>query len=325
MRPSRTFRRAFLLAAPALLGGAALAQDLPARPLRVIVPFTSGGTTDVLARLLSEHAMEEFGQPLIVESRPGAGGITGSAHVATAAPDGTTLLMGTPGTIATAPFLVANMPYVPARDLRPVMLVANVPNILVVNPRSGITSVTELVAAARARPGTMNFGSAGIGASTHLAGELFRLMTGAEIVHVPYRGSVPALTDLQAGHVQLMFENLPGAIELVRAGRLTALGVTSPARALAAPDIPTIAEAGVPGYGVVSWFALFAPAGVPDPVVARLNAGFRRIMARPELRQRMITLGAEPADGTPEALGAMAREETERWGRVIREARITAQ
>jgi tripartite-type tricarboxylate transporter receptor subunit TctC len=217
------------------------------------------------------------------------------------------------------------MPYDPRRDLAPVMLVANVPNVVVVNPASGITSIQALIAAARARPGAIHFGSAGIGASTHLAGELFKLMAGVDIVHVPYRGSVPALTDLQGGQVQLMFENMPGAIELVRAGRLTALAVTSPHRAAAAPDIPTVAEAGLPGYAVVSWFALFAPGATPAPVIRRLNEGFRRIMARPQVRQRISELGAEPADGTPEALGQLAREETERWGRVIREARITIQ
>ena len=293
--------------------------------MRLIVPFSAGGTTDILARILSEHAQTEFGQPMIVESRPGAGGVTGSAQVATALGDGTTLLMGTPGPIATAPALMASLPYDPLRDLAPITLVANVPNLVVVNPASGITSISGLIAAARARPGSIHFGSAGIGATTHLAGELFKLMAGVDIVHVPYRGSLPALTDLQGGQVQLMFENMPGAIELVRAGRLTGLAVTSPTRALAAPEIPTVAESGLPGFSVVSWFALFAPGSTPAPMVQRLNQGIRRIMARPAVRERMLALGAEPADGPPEALAALAREETERWGRVIREARITAQ
>jgi len=293
--------------------------------MRLIVPFSAGGTTDILARILSEHAQTEFGQPMIVESRPGAGGVTGSAQVATALGDGTTLLMGTPGPIATAPALMASLPYDPLRDLAPITLVANVPNLVVVNPASGITSISGLIAAARARPGSIHFGSAGIGATTHLAGELFKLMAGVDIVHVPYRGSLPALTDLQGGQVQLMFENMPGAIELVRAGRLTGLAVTSPTRALAAPEIPTVAESGLPGFSVVSWFALFAPGSTPAPLVQRLNQGIRRIMARPAVRERMLALGAEPADGPPEALATLAREETERWGRVIREARITAQ
>jgi len=233
--------------------------------------------------------------------------------------------MGTPGPIATAPALMASLPYDPLRDLAPITLVANVPNLVVVNPASGITSISGLIAAARARPGSIHFGSAGIGATTHLAGELFKLMAGVDIVHVPYRGSLPALTDLQGGQVQLMFENMPGAIELVRAGRLTGLAVTSPTRALAAPEIPTVAESGVPGFSVVSWFALFAPGSTPAPMVQRLNQGIRRIMARPAVRERMLALGAEPADGPPEALATLAREETERWGRVIRQAGITAQ
>lgn len=317
-------RRAIILSVPALIGGAA-AQELPARPIRLVVPFTTGGTTDILARLLAEHGTAEFGQPIIVESRAGAGGVTGTAQVAASAPDGTTLVVGTPGPIATAPALMASMPYAPMRDLAPVMLIANVPNLVVVNPQSGITSIEGLIAAARARPGSIHFGSAGIGATTHLAGELFKLMAQVDMVHVPYRGSVPALTDLQGGQIQLMFENMPGALELVRAGRLTGLAVTSPNRATAAPEIPTVSESGLPGYAVVSWFAIFAPGQTPAPVIQRLNQGLRRIMARPAVRQRILELGAEPADGPPEALGALAREETERWGRVIREARITAQ
>jgi tripartite-type tricarboxylate transporter receptor subunit TctC len=318
-------RRAMLLSMPVVLSTAASAQELPARPIRLVVPFTTGGTTDVLARILAEHGPAEFGQPIIVESRAGAGGVTGTAQVAASAPDGTTLVVGTPGPIATAPALMSSMPYDPMRDLAPVMLIANVPNLVVVNPQSGITSIAALIAAARARPGSIHFGSAGIGATTHLAGELFKLMAQVDIVHVPYRGSVPALTDLQGGQIQLMFENMPGALELVRAGRLTGLAVTSPNRATAAPEIPTVAESGVPGYAVVSWFAVFAPGQTPAPVIQRLNQGLRRIMARPAVRQRILDLGAEPADGPPEALGALAREETERWGRVIREARITAQ
>jgi len=317
-------RRSILLTLPFLARGGR-AQELPARPIRIVVPFTTGGTTDILARILADQGQGEFGQPVIVESRPGAGGVTGTAQVAASAPDGTSLVIGTPGPIATLPALLPSMPFDPMRDLTPVMLIANVPNIAVVNPGLGITTVIGLIAAARARPGSIHFGSAGIGASTHLAGELFKLMAGVDMVHVPYRGSVPALTDVQGGQIQLMFENLPGAIELVRAGRLTALGVTSPARALAAPDIPTISEAGLPGYSVVSWFSLYAPGGTPPAVIQRLNTGFRRIMAQPAVRQRILDIGAEPADGTPEALGALAREETQRWGRVIREARIMAQ
>ncbi len=323
-----------MLRRTALLGGALLpllaaasarAQDLPPRPVRMVVPYAPGGTTDILARLLAQHFQAEFGQPLIIETRPGAGGTLGTAQVAASPPDGTTLVMGTPGTHATSTALYPNLPYAPARDFAPVVLVANVPNVVVVNPSLPVSDIAGLIAAAKARPGSINYGSAGSGATTHLSGELFRMMTGAQIVHVPYRGSGAALIDLQAGQVQMMFENLPGAIGLVREGRLQALAVTSPRRVAAAPELPTVAEAGVPGYSVVSWFAIFAPAGTPAPVVSRLNQGFRRILGMPEVRSRLVDLGAEPADGPPEELARLVTEETERWTRVIREARITIQ
>ena len=320
-------RSAFLGAAllPLLAAASARAQDLPPRPVRMVVPYAPGGTTDILARLLAQHFQAEFGQPLIIETRPGAGGTVGTAQVAASPPDGTTLVMGTPGTHATATALYPNLPYAPARDFAPVVLVANVPNVVVVNPALPVNDVAGLIAAAKARPGSINYGSAGSGATTHLSGELFRMMTEAQIVHVPYRGSGAALIDLQAGQVQMMFENLPGAIGLVREGRLRALAVTSPRRIAAAPELPTVAEAGVPGYSVVSWFAIFAPAGTPAQVVSRLNQGLRRILGMPEVRSRLVDLGAEPADGPPEELARLVAEETERWTRVIREARITIQ
>lgn len=321
-------RRSALLGAallPLLAAAFAHAQDLPPRPVRMVVPYAPGGTTDILARLLAQHFQAEFGQPLIIETRPGAGGTVGTAQVAASPPDGTTLVMGTPGTHATATALYPNLPYAPARDFAPVVLVANVPNVVVVNHSLPVSDIAGLIAAAKARPGSINYGSAGSGATTHLSGELFRMMTGAQIVHVPYRGSGAALIDLQAGQVQMMFENLPGAIGLVREGRLRALAVTSPRRVTAAPELPTVAEAGVPGYSVVSWFAVFAPAGTPAPVVSRLNQGFRRILGMPEVRSRLVDLGAEPAEGPPEELARLVTEETERWTRVIREARITIQ
>jgi tripartite-type tricarboxylate transporter receptor subunit TctC len=314
-----------LLAAAFLPGVRAHAQEPLTRPLRLVVPFAPGGTTDILARILAEHVQAEFGQPMLIDVRPGAGGTLGAAQVAQAAPDGATLVLGTPGTHATAPALYPGLPYDPVRDFAPVMLVANVPNVVIVNPALPIRSVAELVAAARARPGSLNYGSAGTGATTHLSGELFRLMTGAEIVHVPYRGSGAALIDLQGGQIQLMFENLPGAIQHIREGRLRALAVTSPRRAEAMPELPTVEEAGVPGYAVVSWFALFAPAATPAPLLARLNGGFRRIMAIPAVRGRRAGLGAEPADGPPEELARLVAEEGARWSRVIRDAQIRIQ
>lgn len=319
-------RRELLIGTPLLLhAGKGRAQELPSRPVRLVVPFAPGGTTDILARILAEHFQAEFGQSLLVDLRPGAGGTLGATQVAQSAPDGSTLVLGTPGTHGTAPSLYPNLAYDPVRDFAPVTLVANVPNVVIVNPALPIRSIAELIAAARARPGTINYGSAGTGATTHLSGELFRLMTGAEIVHVPYRGSGAALIDLQAGQIQMMFENLPGAIQHIREGRLRALAVTSPRRAEAMPELPTVEEAGVPGYSVVSWFALFAPAATPAPLLARLNEGFRRIMAIPNVRSRMAGLGAEPADGPPEELARLVAQETVRWAQVIRDAQIRIQ
>ncbi len=321
-------RRGIVLGSAALLARPGLqvsAQELPARPVRLVVPYAAGGTTDILGRILAEHFQAEFGQPLVVDLRPGAGGTLGTEMAAKAAPDGSTLLVGTPGSHATARALYPNLAYDPVRDFTPVMQIANVPNIVIVNPTTPIRSIAELIAAAKARPGSINYGSAGHGTTTHLSGELFRLLAGVDIVHVPYRGSSAALVDLQSGALQLMFENLPGAIQHVREGRLRALAVTSPQRAQGAPEFPTVAEAGVPGYAVVSWFALYAPAGTPAPLVTRLNQGLRRIMAMPAVRQKLMDIGAEPADGPPEALGQFAAEETTRWTRVIRDANIRIQ
>ncbi|UPY35666.1 tripartite tricarboxylate transporter substrate binding protein [Sediminicoccus sp. KRV36] len=317
-------------ALPYLAGGLALrslptrAQDLSQRATRMVVPFAPGGTTDILARLLSERFQAEFGQPLVLDLRPGAGGTIGTHFVAQQRPDGATLLMGTPGTHATATALYPNLPYDPVRDFAPVALIASVPNIVVVHPALPIHSIADLIAAARAAPGRINYGSAGTGATTHLSGELFRLMTGSDIVHVPYRGSGAALTDLMGGQIQMMFENLPGAIQHVREGRLRAIAVTSAQRSQAAPEFPSVAET-VPGYEVNSWFAVFAPAGTPRPTVLRLNQGLRRILAEPAMALRFRDLGAERGDGSPEDLATLIGEETARWAQVIRTANITLQ
>lgn len=313
---------------PSLLGLAAplplAAQEAPARLTRMVVPFAPGGTTDILARLLSERFQAEFGHPLVLDLRPGAGGTIGTQFVAQQRPDGATLVMGTPGTHATAPALFPSLAYDPARDFAPVALIAQVPNILIVNPALPIRSVAELIAAARAAPGRLHYGSAGTGATTHLSGELFRLMTGAEIVHVPYRGSGAALVDLMGGQIQMMFENLPGAIQHVREGRLRALAVTSATRSPAAPEYPPVGDT-VPGYVANSWFGVFAPAGTPDAVIQRLNQGFRRILAEPAMAQRLRDLGAEPGLGPPEELAQLVRTEITRWTEVIRAANITLQ
>ncbi len=325
MRAIGSFLGGLALLALATAAPAARAQEWPNRPVRLVVPYAAGGTTDILARLIAERFQPLFGQPLVVDIRPGAGGTIGSDHVAKSPPDGYTLLVGGPGTHATAQALYPNLTYDQQRDFAPISMIATLPNIVVVNPALPVRSIAELIAYAKARPGQLHYGSAGNGTTTHLSGELFRLLTGAEIVHVPYRGSSAALIDLQSGQIQLMFENLPGAIAFAREGRLRGLAVTSPRRAAAAPDLPTVEEAGVPGYAVLSWFVLLAPAGTPQPILARLNDGARRILGDPALRRRVHELGAETAEGSPEEAAAFLAAETERWTRVIRDAGIRIQ
>jgi tripartite-type tricarboxylate transporter receptor subunit TctC len=309
----------------ALLPAAASAQDWPNRPVRLVVPYAAGGTTDIIARLISERWRPIFGQPLVVDVRPGAGGTIGTDHVAKSVADGYTLQIGGPGTHATAQALYPNLPYDQQRDFAPITMLASLPNIVVVNNNLPVRSIAELVAYGRARPGQLHYGSAGNGTTTHLSGELFRLLTGVEVVHVPYRGSSAALVDLQSGQLQLMFENLPGAINFVRQGQLRALAVTSPTRAAEAPEIPTVEEAGVPGYSVLSWFAMFAPAATPQPIIDRVNEGMRRILSDAGMRQRLAELGAETMPRSPAETRAFLAGEAERWTRIIRDAGIRIQ
>ncbi|MDB5376754.1 MAG: protein bugT-like protein [Rubritepida sp.] len=302
----------------------AFGQEVVNRPIRLVVPFAQGGTTDLLGRLIAERSHAEFGQPMVVDIRPGASGTIGAGQVALSRADGTTLLMGAPPTHATAKALYPNLPYDPVRDFAPVALIATVPNLVAVNNAVPVRSIAELIAWSRAHPGTINYGSAGNGATTHLSGELLKLMTGADITHIPYRGSGAALIDLLGGQIQLMFENLPTIIDHVREGRLRGLAVTSPQRSPSAPELPTVAET-VPGYEALSWFGIFAPAGTPAPLVLRLHQGIRRIMTDPVVRARFVELGAERADGPPEEFAELVRVESERWGRVIRDAQVTIQ
>ena len=294
------------------------AQAYPSQPIKMVVPFTAGGTTDILARTIGQKLSEAWRQPVIVENKPGAGGNIGADSVAKAKPDGYTILMGTIGTQAINASLYSKMPYDAAKDFAPVTLVAMVPNVLVVNPGVPAKSVTELVALAKSKPGQLNFASSSTGGSPHLSGEMFKQMTGAEIVHVPYKGSAPALTDLLGGQVALMFDNLPSALPHVKAGKLRALGVTSARRSQAAPEIPTLAESGVPGYEVDSWFGVLAPAGTPKEIVAKLNAEIVRILQMPEVRQRLMEQGAEPVGDTPEQFAEHIRKETVKWARVVK-------
>lgn len=294
------------------------AQAYPSQPIKMIVPFTAGGTTDILARTIGQKLSEAWRQPVIVENRPGAGGNIGADAVAKAKPDGYTILMGTIGTQSINSSLYSKMPYDAANDFAPVTLVAVVPNVLVVHPSVNAKTVGELVALAKAKPGELNFASSSTGGSPHLSGEMFKQMTGANIVHVPYKGSAPALTDLLGGQVSLMFDNLPSALPHVKAGKLRALGVTSARRSPAAPDIPTIADSGVAGYEVDSWFGILVPAGTPKEIVNKLNVEVVRILNIPEVRQRLMEQGAEPVGGTPEQFAEHIRKETAKWARVVK-------
>ncbi len=300
--------------------GAHAQAPYPSKPIRIVVPFPAGGTTDILARAVALKLTETGGQPVVVDNRPGAGGNIGAELVAKSAPDGYTLLMGTVGTHAINPVLYAKIPYDPQRDFAPVILVAGVPNVLVVNPALPVNSVQELIAYGKANPGKLNFASSGSGTSIHLSGELFKSMSGVPMTHVPYKGSAPALTDLLGGQVQLMFDNLPSALPHIKAGKLRALAVTGAQRAPALPDVPTVAEAGLPGFEASSWFGLLAPAGTPKDIIARLHAEVAKWLATPEARNRLAAQGANAVGNSPEEFAQFIATETVKWRRVVKES-----
>ena len=315
----RTLLAALAAALAVSVPPAALAQTaFPTRPIRIVVPFPPGGTTDILARAAAQKMAEAWKEQAVVDNRPGAGGNIGAELVAKAPADGYTMLMGTVGTHSINASLYAKMPYDHVRDFAPVILVAAVPNVLVVHPSVPVNSVAELIAYAKANPGKLNFASSGSGTSIHLAGELFKVMAGVTMAHVPYKGSAPAIADLVGGQVQLMFDNLPSALPQIKAGRLRALGVTSAQRAPALPDVPTIAESGLPGYEASSWFGLLAPAGTPKDVVAKVNGEVARWLASPEAKEKLLSQGANAAGGTPEDFARHIAAETAKWQQVVK-------
>jgi tripartite-type tricarboxylate transporter receptor subunit TctC len=310
----------------ALLPLAAQGQPAwPTKPVRIVVPFAAGGTTDILARALAPELQKAFGQPFVVDNKPGAGGNNGAAEVAKAPNDGHTLLMGTVGTHAINPALYPKMPYDHVKDFAPVTLVAGVPNVLVINPASatkyGVTDVASFVKALKANPGKLNMASSGNGTSIHLAGELFKTMTGTFMVHIPYRGSGPALIDLMSGNMDVMFDNLPSAMPHIKSGRLKALAVTSGVRSAALPDVPTVAEAGgevLKGYEASSWFGLLAPAGTPADVVSRIQQETAKAMATPALKERLLAQGAIPSGMSPAEFVKFIDAETKKWAGVVK-------
>ena len=302
---------------------AAAQDDYPNRTVRIIVPFAAGGSTDVVARVLAERLGQELKQSFIVENRPGAGGNIGAELVAKSAPDGYTLLMGTTGVLAINKYLYKDMGFDPERDLAPVSYTSLITNILVVNPQVPARTVAELVALAKSKPGALTFASSGAGSSTHLSAELFKTMAGVDILHVPYKGSSQALTDVISGQVTMLFDNAPSSIPFVEQGKLRAVAVTSRKRLPNLPDVPTLDEAGVAGYESLSWSGLVAPAATPRAVIAKLNAAIERILANEDVRKRFASLGVEAVGGPPEAFSRHIRAETEKWGRIVKTANIT--
>ena len=307
------------------VGASALAQtadNYPNRSITMVVAFPAAGTTDILARLISQKLTEKFKQTVVVENRPGAGGNIGTAYVAKAAPDGYTIMMGTIGTQSINPGLYKKMPYDAAKDFVPITRAAMVPNLLVVNKDAPFNTLPEMMAYERANPGKLTYGSSGNGTTLHLSGELFNLMAGSKITHIPYKGSTPAVADLMGGQISMIFDNMPSVIQQVKSGRLKALAVTSAKRNPQLPEIPTIQEMGVAGYEVWSWFGLLAPAATPKPIVDKLNTSIVDIIKQPDVQAKIIELGAVPVPETSAEFGAFIAAETLKWAKVIKEANI---
>lgn len=301
----------------AFLSGNAHAQEYPGRPLRVVVPFAPGGSSDTITRIVAHRLTGTLGQSIVVDNRPGAGGNIGAELVAKATPDGYSLLIVVGGHAINVT-LYRRLSYDLMKDFDPVIHKVTVTGILVVHPSLPVKSVKELIAFAKARPGELNFASAGSGTVVHLAGELFKSMAGVNIVHVPYRGSGPALAALLGGEVSIMFPNMPGTIGHVQAGRIRVLAVNSGQRSPLLPDVPTVAEAGIPGYGASTWFGVLAPAGTPKNIVAKLNAEIARVLKAPEMVEALNREGAVAIGGSPEQFRAFIKAEIEKWGKVVR-------
>ena len=299
---------------------ASAAQGFPVRPMKIIVPFPPGAATDLLARTVAQRLSTAFGQPVVVENKAGATGTIGSSLVAGSPPDGYTLLMATTSTHGIAPNLYKKPPYHPVNDFEPVSLVGWTPNVLVVHPSVPASSVKELVALAKSREGKMTFASSGSGSSIHLAGELFKSMAGVEMLHVPYKGAAPALTDVMGGQVDVMFDTVAQALPQIKAGKLKALAVTTSRRSSALPDVPTVAEAGLPGYEMAGWIGLLAPKGTPAEAVERIHGEVVKIVNTPEVRERMVAAGVELAGTTPEEFRRVLTTELPKYARVMKDA-----
>ena len=313
-----------LLALCACVVPGAHAQSWPARPVKMVVPFPAGGPTDVLARSLSDRLSAQLGQPVVVENKPGAGGAIGADFVAKSAPDGYTIVLATSSTHSIGPYL-AKVPYDPQKDFAPVVWLGNAPRVLVVPPVLGVNNVRELIALAKKDPGKLNYASSGVGSVVHLATEQFASMAGIKLTHVPYKGIQQSVPELLSGQVALLFDNIMTVQPHIRAGRLKALGISTPVRSALMPEVPTISEAGVPGFESLTWFGIFAPAGTPAAIVERLNAEINKAIAEAVMRERFAQLGFEASGGTPAQFAAMMRSDTQQWAKVMREANVKAE
>ncbi len=315
-------------AAMTLLAGSATiaaAQQYPDRPIRLIAPFAAGGPSDIMARLVSQKLNESLGQPVVVDNRGGAGGSVGCEIAAKAAPDGYTLLLGSSGNLSVNPSLYAKLPYDPVRDFQPVTQLSAGPQMLVVHPSVAAKSVQELIALAKAKPGQLNFASGGTGTGNHLASELFKVTAGIDIVHVPYKGTGQALSDLIGGQVQMMMSSMLPAMPQVKAGKLRGLAVTSAKRTPVMPELPTIAESGMPGFETTSWHGILLPARAPKPIAARLHDELVKMLAQPDVRDRLAGQGIDAIGNTPQEFAAYIRSETVKYAKVIKQAGIRAE
>lgn len=299
-----------------------VAADYPSKPVRVVVPFPPGGTLDILARGLAPDLSTRLGQQIVIENRPGANGVIGYDLVARSSADGYTLLIGGGSGIAVHPALLAKLPYDPIKAFAPVGMLARFPSVLIATPSFPAGSVTELIALAKASPGKFSYGSPGTGNINHLVGESFKSLAGVDLVHVPYKGAALVITDVIAGHVPVGFVLLPGALPQMRAGKLKALAVTTSQRVAAAPNLPTMAEAGVPGVDIVDWAGVFAPAGTPNDVVSRLNQDIAKVVSSAEIRQRWIDQGLEPRIATSDEVATTIRSDVDKWGKIVRDTGI---
>nr|WP_312987357.1 tripartite tricarboxylate transporter substrate binding protein [Comamonas koreensis] len=308
----------------ALMPAAFAAEAFPNKPITMVVPFVAGGTTDILARIVGQSLGEELGQPVIIDNRAGAGGNIGGQFAARAPADGYTIFMGTVGTHAINEWLYKKMPFNPNKDFVPLTRVANVPNLLVANPAQPFKNVKELISYAQAHPGQVNFGSSGSGSSIHLSGELFKMMAKVDMIHIPYKGSAPAVTDLLGNQIAIMFDNMPSAIQHVRSGKLRPLAVTTAKRSPELPDVPTVAEAGVPGYEATSWFGLFAPTKTPADVQAKLHAAIIKVLQKPDVIKKIGDQGGEVVTESQAEFGKFIAAENEKWKQVVKTSGATA-